>query len=176
MLLARPAPFVLFGIALMLLGLCCLLLPQIAAVSAALLAGSALLVGGLLALGHWRLTRGWPGAGASLASGLAFVAVGLLMLILPGTGVALVASLLALFLFFDGFTKLMLGLAIRGIPGGGWNLFHGVVSLLLAGMVFSRWPTSATWVIGLVAGAHLMIKGWAMLMLGLSARSLLATR
>lgn len=176
MLLARPNPFVIFGVLLMLLGALCLALPQIAAVSAAILVGMALLLGGLLALGHWRLTLGWPGSGASFVSGLVFLVIGLLLLLRPNAGIAAVGMLLGVFFLLDGATKLMLGLSTRGIPGAGWNLLHGAVSLFLAIMLFAGWPTSATWVVGLVAGLHLLFKGWAMLMLGLSARALLASQ
>ncbi len=142
-----------------------------------LVVGIALVAGGVLALGHWQLTRGWPGSGASLFSGTAFLLVGFLMLLNPNAGVAAVGVLLALFFLLDGGAKLMLGLATRGIPGAGWNLAHGAVSIVLAVMLLAGWPTSATWVIGLLAGLHLLLKGWAMLILGLSARALLgATR
>lgn len=172
MMLERPTTFVLSGLLYMTLGLTCLVIPQLAAVSVALLCGGTLLVAGLLALWHWRITRGWPGTGASLFSAVALGGFGLLLLVFPVAGILTAGFLLTLFFLLDGFAKLSLAMTLRGFPGWGWFALNGAISLLLAGIVFAQWPVSATWILGLVVGVHLLLKGWATLLLGLIARPL----
>lgn len=167
MILERPSTFVFTGLVYMALGLVCLMIPQLAAVSVALLCGGTLLVAGLLALGHWRLTRDWPGSGVSLVSAVALGGFGLLLLIFPVAGILTAGFLLSLFFLLDGAAKLGLAMTLRGLPGWGWFALNGAVSLVLAGIVFAQWPVSATWILGLVVGVHLLLKGWATFLLGL---------
>jgi uncharacterized membrane protein HdeD (DUF308 family) len=46
------------------------------------------------------------------------------------------------------------------------------VSLALGGLIWSRWPSDAAWVIGLLIGIDLIFGGWAMVMLSMTARRL----
>lgn len=170
MMLERPSIFVVSGLAYMVLGLTCLMIPQLAAVSVALLCGFTLLLAGALALLHWRLSLGWPGSGASLASAVALGGFGLLMMVFPSAGIMTAGALLAFYFLLDGLAKLVLARVLQGLPGWGWFLLNGAVSLILCGMVFAQWPVSATWILGLVLGVHLLLKGWATLLLGLVAR------
>jgi len=169
MIVEQPRAFIFWGAAFMVLGTVCLALPQLAAVSVALLCGLTLLAASALAFGHWRLTQGWPGSGASLFSACALGAFGVLLLVFPTAGILTAGVLLTLFFLLDGIAKAALALTLRGMPGWGWFAFNGAVSLLLAVVVFAEFPVSATWILGLVVGIHLLLKGWAILLVGLTA-------
>lgn len=171
MLLARPGAFVLHGALLMLLGLGCLALPKLAAVSATLLCGITMVLGGAVLWVFARLTRGWPGFRPTLFSALILLLLGLFVVTFPPAGILSIGVLLTLALLLDGFLKLYTAFAARGVPGYGWYAFHGLIALGLAGMVIAEWPTSATWLIGLLIGLHFLLKGWTLVVLGLATRA-----
>jgi uncharacterized membrane protein HdeD (DUF308 family) len=48
----------------------------------------------------------------------------------------------------------------------------GVVTLLLAIMIWRRWPESGPWAIGMLFGINILFSGWAMIFTGGAVRSL----
>jgi uncharacterized membrane protein HdeD (DUF308 family) len=53
----------------------------------------------------------------------------------------------------------------------GWFLFDGVVTLILAVMIWRTWPSSSAWVIGTLVGISMLFSGVSRLALSLAARS-----
>jgi len=51
-------------------------------------------------------------------------------------------------------------------------LFDGVVTLILAVMIWRTWPSNTEWVIGTLVGISMLFSGTARLMLSLAARQL----
>jgi uncharacterized membrane protein HdeD (DUF308 family) len=49
-------------------------------------------------------------------------------------------------------------------------LFSGLASFILGIMVYNRWPSGTTAVLGLLFGINLLFSGTSLLALGLSAR------
>jgi len=54
----------------------------------------------------------------------------------------------------------------------GWLILNGAISILLGAMIWSSWPLSGLWVIGLFIGIDMIFDGWTEIMLALSARRL----
>jgi uncharacterized membrane protein HdeD (DUF308 family) len=54
-------------------------------------------------------------------------------------------------------------------PGWPWVLLNGVVDLVLGGLIWSGWPESSLWVIGLFVGIDLILHGWSWMSLALAA-------
>jgi uncharacterized membrane protein HdeD (DUF308 family) len=50
--------------------------------------------------------------------------------------------------------------------GWGWMLFGGIVSVILGALIWSNWPLSGAWAVGVVVGIRLISRGWAMIALG----------
>jgi uncharacterized membrane protein HdeD (DUF308 family) len=61
---------------------------------------------------------------------------------------------------------------IKPTKGWGWVLFSGILFLVLGGMIWSQFPVSGAWAIGLLVGINLFFSGWRLAMLGIAARSL----
>jgi len=64
-----------------------------------------------------------------------------------------------------------LGLKLRPLPGSGWLLFDGVITLILAVMIWRAWPSSSEWAIGILVGVSMLFSGTSRLMISLAARS-----
>jgi uncharacterized membrane protein HdeD (DUF308 family) len=78
---------------------------------------------------------------------------------------------LAIYLFLEAILEFVLGFTLRPLPGTGWLIFDGIVTLILAVMVWRTWPTSAPWLIGTLVGISMLFSGAARLMVSLAART-----
>jgi uncharacterized membrane protein HdeD (DUF308 family) len=58
----------------------------------------------------------------------------------------------------------------RALPGSGWVLFDGLLTLLLAYVIWRPWPFSSTWAIGTLVGMNLIVSGFTRLMSSVAAR------
>ncbi len=152
------------GIVFVVLGLLGVLLPELLSVTLAWLAGGLLLAAGALwAWGVW--TTGYRHEGVAWVKPFVLVALGLLLLFYPGVGAAAVGLLLIVYFLLSGFAGVVFGLSLRPMPGWGWTVFSGAVSLLLALIFIGGWPFDATWLVGLFIGISLLFDGIAMLVL-----------
>ena len=61
---------------------------------------------------------------------------------------------------------------LRRLAGAGWLFFDGVVTLILAVMIWRTWPSSTEWVIGTLVGVSMLFSGTSRLMLSVAARQL----
>jgi uncharacterized membrane protein HdeD (DUF308 family) len=58
--------------------------------------------------------------------------------------------------------------------GSGWLLFDGVVTLILAILIWRSWPSSTEWAIGTLVGISMLFNGTARLSLSMGAHRLIA--
>jgi uncharacterized membrane protein HdeD (DUF308 family) len=80
----------------------------------------------------------------------------------------------AIYLFVEGVLEFILWFELRTAAGRGWLLLDGVVTLVLAAMIWSTWPSSAAWVIGTLVGINIFFSGISRLVLSLAARRIVA--
>jgi uncharacterized membrane protein HdeD (DUF308 family) len=85
--------------------------------------------------------------------------------------VSLTILVAALFII-TGVTKVMYGFSLRPISGWGWVLASGVLSLLIAVMIFSNFPWAAGSVLGILLGVELLSNGVLFLLVALGVRKL----
>jgi uncharacterized membrane protein HdeD (DUF308 family) len=45
-------------------------------------------------------------------------------------------------------------------------VFNGIVTIILAGLIWYQWPLSGQWAIGVLVGVRLIFAGWSMIALG----------
>ena len=100
---------------------------------------------------------------------LAIVA-GALLMRSPAAGALVITLLLASYFVIAGIFRIAASLLLR-LPGWGWMLTNGVITLLLGIIVWGGWPVSAFWVLGVFAGVNLLFTGWARVMVALALRS-----
>jgi uncharacterized membrane protein HdeD (DUF308 family) len=60
---------------------------------------------------------------------------------------------------------------LRRLPGSVWFLVDGVISLLLAGLIFFHWPSSSFWAVGTLVGISLLFSGIARLTFSIGPRT-----
>ena len=80
--------------------------------------------------------------------------------------------LIAAFLFASGITRIIIGFQIRDqVKGWGWTVFGGIASVVLAVMIFAKWPVSGLWVIGLFIAIEMIMQGTSMISIAMAAKA-----
>jgi uncharacterized membrane protein HdeD (DUF308 family) len=151
-------------------GLLAIGVPLVAGVALTSLVAWLLVLGGVLHLAFaW---RGHTAAGVVWESllGFAYGAIGFYILAHPLVGLESLTLAVAVYLFVEGVLEFILWFQLRTTPGKGWLLFDGIVTLLLAAMIGSTWPSSAAWVIGTLVGISIFFSGISRLVLSLTVR------
>jgi len=91
--------------------------------------------------------------------GLLYLFAGIYILVHPGSGLLALALMLAWVFLVQGVISIFGALQLRPVPGWGWWLFDGVITLLLAFLIFSGWPQNSVRIIALLVGIALIISG-----------------
>jgi uncharacterized membrane protein HdeD (DUF308 family) len=164
--------FLVEGIVLVVLGILAILVPNIASLAVELLVGWLLLISGVVGLFTTFWMKGSPGFWWSLISAIIGIIAGVLLLIWPLKGLVSLTIVLIAFFLIEGITSIMYAVEHRRELTGrwGWMLASGVITLLLAFMIWGQLPSTAAWAIGLLVGIDLVFGGAALIGMALAAR------
>jgi uncharacterized membrane protein HdeD (DUF308 family) len=150
--------FLFLGIALMALGVACIVFNVTATFTSVLVFGWLLLIGGVVALIQSFSTGTWGGFFLYLLSALLRGFTGYLLVRYPLMGAETLTLVLASFFIVGGLFR-AIGSGMAKYPSWGWALFSGVVSVALGVLVLWHWPTTGVWFIGLAIGVDLIVDG-----------------
>lgn len=106
-----------------------------------------------------------------LLVGILYIFIGVYLIVHPVAALMSLTIALAIYLLLEAILEFALGFKLRPLPGSGWLLFDGIITLILAVMIWRTWPSSSAWVIGLLVGISMLFSGTSRLMLSLAARS-----
>ena len=163
--------FLTLGIVLIVLGTIALGSALYMTIASVFFIGWLLIIGGVMEAVHAFWRKRWAGFFLDLLTGVLYVVVGWMMVTNPKESALLLTLIIAMFLVFEGVFRIVAALTAR-YPHWGWVLFNGVISLLLGVMIWRQWPYSGLWVIGLFVGIEMLLNGWSLVMLSLTARNL----
>ncbi|MBV8205246.1 MAG: DUF308 domain-containing protein [Acidobacteria bacterium] len=161
------------SVVMILAGVVAVASPVAAGVAVSVLVGWLLILSGCAHLGfawHARATRAliWE-----LMVGLLYLGVGWYLLTRPVAGLASLTLALAMCLFIEAVLEFALGFAIRPLPGSGWLILDGIVTLILAIMIWRAWPSSSEWALGTLVGVSMLFSGVSRLSFSVAARKAL---
>jgi uncharacterized membrane protein HdeD (DUF308 family) len=160
------------SILMILAGFLAIAVPQAAGIAVNLLVAWLLVFSGAAHLVFAWHTRTTGAMVWELLMGVLYIFVGVYLLIHPVAGLASLTLALAIYLFAEGVLELILSFRLRPMPGSSWLMFDGVITLILAVMIWRTWPSSTEWVIGTLVGVSMLFSGISRLMLSLAARRL----
>jgi uncharacterized membrane protein HdeD (DUF308 family) len=106
-----------------------------------------------------------------LLVGILYIFIGGYLLVHPVAALVSLTIALAIYLFLEAILEFVLGFKLRPLPRSNWLLFDGVITLILAVMIWRTWPSNSAWVIGTLVGISMLFSGISRLMLSLAARS-----
>jgi uncharacterized membrane protein HdeD (DUF308 family) len=162
------------SILMILTGVLAIGLPMMAGIALTVVVGWLLIFSGALHLA-FAFRGGRAGAVVwEILLGVAYGFIGFYVLANPVAGLASLTVVVAIYLFVEGILEFILSFQLRPAPGAGWLLVDGIVTLVLAVMIWSTWPSSAAWVVGTLVGISILFSGITRLMLSLAVRRIVA--
>ena len=167
--------FLIVGLLLVALGTLGVIASSLFTLASVLLCGWLLLIGGAAVAAHALWARRWGGFFVQLIFGLLNLVMGWIMITQPAIAAVTLTLLLGVSLVVQGVFRSAAALAANA-DGRGWLLLSGLASLILGILIWSEWPISGLWVIGLFVGIDLLLYGWWLVSLALSVRHLPAAQ
>lgn len=144
---------------LLLSGLAAISAPHFASLAMVVVLGWVVLLGGISQLVSAVYLRGAQRVGPLVISGLLTLACGLVLLIYPVAGIAMMTLLLGCFLLAEAIFKGVGAFDIKPHPAWTWMLADGIVTGVLSILILGGWPDQSFAVIGLLVGISLAITG-----------------
>jgi len=157
------------GIIVLLMGFLAMGSPLIAGLSVALMVGVMLIIGGIGQLVF--AVKAGKGIFAIIIA-ILMIIVGGYMILNPASSLASLTIFLAAYLIVSGIFEALLAFQVKPAKGWGWELFNGIISILLGAMIWNQFPISGAWAIGILFGVKLLFSGWTLIMFGLAARAM----
>jgi uncharacterized membrane protein HdeD (DUF308 family) len=161
---------IVLSVLMMVAGILAIFSPVIAGIAVTALVGWLLIFSGAL-----HLAFAWRGGHASavlweILIGIAYAAVGYYVVTRPVAGLASLTLAIAIYLFIEGILEFILSFQLRPLSGSGWLLFDGIITLVLAGMIWATWPSSSAWAVGTLVGISMFFSGITRMMLAMTVR------
>jgi len=161
--------FLCLGAVLIVIGTIAIGSTELMTMVSVMLLGWLLIFGGLFEIVHGFARRAWGGFFINLMGGALYAVTGILMITHPGVAAVTLTLMIAMLLIVAGTFRIFVAFSIP-IPHRGWLILNGAISLFLGFSIWSSWPISGLWVIGLFIGIDMIFDGWTEVMLALSAR------
>ena len=162
------------AVLLTLAGLFAILLPLVSGIAITLIIGWFFCVVGILHfLFAWK-THTTSGVLWEILLGFLYLFSGIYLILHPLAGLVSLTLFLAIYFLFKGIVQIIHFFQLRPRHGSFWLLVDGIVSLILAVMIWRAWPFSSIWAIGTLVGVSLLFTGFSRLMLAMTARRALA--
>ncbi len=158
------------SVLLILAGIFAILIPAVSGIAVTLIFGWALILSGITHFIFAFKTHTTGGVLWELLVGAVYLFVGVYLLVHPLAGLLTLTLFLAIYLFFEGVLEVIQSIQIRPRHGANWLLIDGIITLILAIMIWRSWPAGTVWVIGTLVGISMIFSGLSRLMLSLAAR------
>lgn len=158
------------SVVMIIAGILAVIMPPIAGIAVTVLFGWLLTVSGIAHLAYAWQTRTTGGVLWELLLGAAHLFAGIYTLLHPLLGMVSLTLVLGVYLFVEAVLEFILAVRLRPLPGSGWLFVDGIVTLILAIMIWLNWPSSSAWALGLLVGFSMLFSGMTRLMISLAAR------
>ena len=153
------------GIALVIIGFVLLMVPGLTLVSIAVIAGCMFLAAGIVdAYAYFKYREAEGLSGWALAYAVCDIILGVLFIVHPIASAVVIPWVMGIFVVAYGIFEIVAAVRFHdALPGWGWVLFAGIVSLF-CGIAFFLWPGT----FALFLGFFLMARGVQMAVYGVS--------
>jgi|SRR5208283_890079 len=151
-------------------GVFAIIVPPASGIAVTILVGWLLVLSGAAHLAYSWHTRHGGGLFWGMLLGIIYIVVGGYVLLHPLVGLESLTLALAAYLFVASILEFILSFQLRPLSGSGWLLIDGIISLILAIMIWRTWPSSTLWVVGTLVGFGMLCSGFTRLAISLAAR------
>jgi uncharacterized membrane protein HdeD (DUF308 family) len=158
------------AVVMILLGFLAVFLPFATGIALSILVGWIIVFSGFAYLAYAFAARG---AGAFLwrtLIGIAYVVGGFYLAFHPGLTLESLTLVVAAVFFVESVLEFIVFFQFRALSGSGCILFDGILTLVLAYVIWRPWPASSLWAIGTLVGINLIVSGSTRLMYSVGVR------
>jgi uncharacterized membrane protein HdeD (DUF308 family) len=163
------------SVLLILAGIFAILVPPVSGIAVTLIFAWAMIFSGITHFVFAFKTHTTGGVIWELLVGAVYLFTGVYLLLHPLDALIALTLILAIYLFFEGVVETIQSFQLRPRHGANWLLLDGIVTLILAVMIWRSWPASTVWVVGTLVGISMIFSGLSRLMLSLAAKRTLNT-
>jgi uncharacterized membrane protein HdeD (DUF308 family) len=153
------------GIVLIALGVAALLSPAVAGSALMIVIGFILLIAGIVPIVRELKAEASTEKAMGLTLGIITGLTGIAIIAHPIFGLAFLTLLLVGYFVAEGVWKIIVSFRYRPANGWKWLLASGLLSLILGLLIWSQWPVSGMWAVGLLVGVNLLGTGLALVTL-----------
>jgi uncharacterized membrane protein HdeD (DUF308 family) len=161
--------YLILGVLLLVGGVAAIAFPFVSTITAKIALGWIFLATGVITLVHAFSAGNWRGFFWNLLIGILYLVAGAYLLLFPLAGIVTLTMVIAALFLADGILEIMMAFRLRPHHNWGWVLASGVAALIAGFLIWSRLPSSATWVIGFLVGIKMIMAGWSFIALALGS-------
>jgi uncharacterized membrane protein HdeD (DUF308 family) len=159
-----------WSVVMIILGFVATVMPIATGIGISILVGWAMVLGGFSYLAYAFAAQGAGSFIWRVLVGAFYIVGGGYLAFHPGLTLASLTLLVAAIFLVEGITEVVTFFQFSSIPGSGWTLFDGIVTIFLAYMIWRPWPVSSVWAIGTLVGVNLIFSGFTRLMYSVGAK------
>lgn len=153
------------GTLFLLLGALAFIMPLAFSLAFDIVLGWFFLLGGGIQLYRSIQSNQAPGFWIMVTSALFMLIFGVVMVFQPLHSLVALTFIIATYFMLEGILKIAYSIQIKPFATHAGVLISGLCSLIIAGIAFSGWPSSSSWLIGILLSAYLMINGIGLMMI-----------
>ena len=161
------------SVLLIIAGIFAISIPGVSGLAVTLFFGWAMIISGVTHLIFAFKTHTTGGRIWELLIGVIYLFTGGYLILHPLDALLALTLILACYLFFEAIVEFIQYFQLRPRHGAVWLLVDGIITLILAVMIWRAWPASSVWVIGTLVGISMIFSGFSRLMLSLAAKRVL---
>jgi len=158
-----------WAIVMLALGVLAILMPFTTGIGVSIFVGWIVVFSGFAYLAYAFAAQG---AGAflwRLLLGIVYIVGGGYLAFHPGIALESLTLVVAAIFFVEGVIETLVFFEFRSLPASGWIRFDGLLTLVLAYLIWRPWPSSSSWAIGTLLGINLIVSGATRLMYSVTA-------
>ena len=134
--------------------------------------GAMMLVGGVFQIVHAFMTKEWRAFAFNLILGALYVVGGFLIMDEPVQGSLVITLFLLAAILVGGIIRIVISLQHREMAGWWLMLLGGILSVIVAVLLYTTLPWSGLWILGMLIAIELIMQGFTWLSFGFALRKL----
>jgi uncharacterized membrane protein HdeD (DUF308 family) len=163
---AASKTIVTLGIVLAILGVLSVLAPMASGVAVQAIVGLVMIGAGITWTVFSIHANKWGSGVWEALLGVLAVVSGVVMLAHPLLSLAALTLVLAGYFISVGALKIVFAFQERPMPGWGFVLLNGIISMALGALLAYQWPFSGIWAVGTLVGVDFMFGGFSLIRIG----------
>lgn len=158
------------AVIMILLGGVAIAMPYLTGITFSIFFGWLILITGLFHFIDAFTAGGIGGFLWRLLVSVAYLVGGVYLILNPGLALGGLTFAIAFVFVVEGILRIIASLSFWKLPGSGWVLVDGLISIALGVMIGYSWPESSGWVLGTIIGVNLLVSGFTRLMVSATVK------